>query len=69
MMKDRIGSIPSSDYGFSAEKWQEVSDRLAELTGGIRYGEIGATFRIHNNQIVSVTYSRTEQTRRETAKI
>ncbi len=51
--------------GFSAERWQSVADHLAELKDGVQYGEISATLRIHNNQIVSITYSRMEQNRRE----
>ncbi len=45
------------------EKWNAITDRLAESTSRIRYGSVTAELKIHDGRIVAVTYSVTENTR------
>lgn len=59
----------SGNSSFSAEHWQSLTERLAEMSAGINYGEVEAVLRIHNKRIVSVTYSVKEQTRQEITQL
>lgn len=47
----------------SPEKWNVITDRLAESTSRIRYGSVSAELKVHDGRIVTVTYSITENTR------
>ena len=42
-----------------------ITERLCENIGKIRYGSVSATLRIHNGRVIDVTHSTTESTREQ----
>jgi len=48
---------------FDTEKAEEIVNQLLLNAAGVRYGIISVSTKLHDGQIVEVSYSRTEHTR------
>ena len=48
---------------FDTEKAEEIVSHLLTNAAGVRYGAISVSAKLHDGQVVEVSYSRTEHTR------
>ena len=48
---------------FDTEKAEEIVNHLLTNAAGVRYGAISVSAKLHDGQVVEVSYSRTEHTR------
>ena len=48
---------------FDTAKAEDIVNQLLSNAAGVRYGAISVTAKLHDGQIVEVSYSRTEHTR------
>jgi hypothetical protein len=53
----------ANSVDFDAAKAEEIVNQLLTNAAGLRYGAITVSAKLHDGQIVEVSYSKTEQTR------